>query len=177
MLQLRPDQLEALREAMHRAAKPHVRRKATAVWNLAQGRSRKEVAAFLDVSLTSLGAWVRRYQREGLQGFSIKPGRGRPTIAQAEEIEAVLRQAPRSFGLNQTRWTLASLARAVPSLKGFTPTGVRVALQRYGFSYKRGQPHLHSPDPHYAEKRAGYWQRFEKSPPAPVSRSFSSPTR
>lgn len=177
LLQLSPEQAQALRQAMHQAPKPHVRRKATAIWNLAQGRSRKEVAAFLDVSGNSLSAWVRRYQREGLEGFALKPGRGRPPIAQAGEIESLFRQSPRTFGLDQTRWTLSSLARVAPSLKGFTPTGVRMALRRSGFSYKRGQPHLHSPDQQDEAKRGDCWQRFEKSPPAAESPSCSSPTK
>jgi hypothetical protein len=34
--------------------------------------------------------------------------------------------------------------------------GVKKALERCGFAYKRGQPHLHSPDPEYEAKK-GQW--------------------
>lgn len=162
MLQLSPEDISSLHTVMHHASKAHIRRKATAVWNLAQGRSPREVAAFLDVSLVSLRAWVKRFQEEGVDGFAIKEGRGRPACADAAEIEALLRQSPRSFGLSQTRWTLQSLSQVAPSLKGFSPPGVRKALQRQGFHYKRGQPHLTSPDPQYAAKRGDWSQRFEK---------------
>jgi hypothetical protein len=63
-------------------------------------------------------------------------------------------QAPDNFGIKQTRWTLRALAQAVPSLRGFSPSGVKRALARAGFSYKRGQPVQHSPDPDYAEKKS-----------------------
>ena len=162
MLQPSAEDVSTLRAAMHQAPQAHVRRKATALWNLAQGRAPKEVASFLDVSLVRLRAWVKRYQDEGVDGFAIRAGRGRPAQADPAEIEALLRQSPRSFGFSQTRWTLRSLSLAAPSLKGFSPPGVRQALQRYGFHYKRGQPHLTSPDPDYQEKRDAWWQRFEK---------------
>ena len=173
MLDFTPEEIASLKRAMHHARQAHVRRKATALWNLAQGRKAPEVAAFLDVSLVSLRAWLKRYQAEGIDGFGIKRGRGRPARADPAEIEALLRQSPRVFGFNQTRWTLRSLSQAARSLKGFSLPGVRKALQRNGFHYKRGQPHLTSPDPAYAEKRAALWQRFEKPAP-PLARSSSS---
>ncbi len=163
MLEISSQDIPVLHDAMHHAPRAHIRRKATALWNLAQGRTPREVAAFLDVSLVSLRAWVRRFRAEGISGFAVKEGRGRPRVADQAEIEQLLRQSPRSFGLPQTRWTLTALAQVAPSLKGFSPTGVRKALQRQGFHYKRGQPHLTSPDPEYAAKRGGSWQRFEKS--------------
>ena len=139
-------------QAKHDTA-AYVRIKALAVWNVASGRTRLEVAKFLGVSRASVGEWVKRYRCQGLEGFVVSRGRGRPPRARSEEIETYLRQSPRKFGLAQTRWTLRALAETVPSLKGFTDAGVYQALVRSGYRYKRGQPHLHSPDPLYAEKR------------------------
>lgn len=153
MLQVSAEDRETLTVLMRRAPKAYVRRKATALWNLAQGRSRTEVAAYLGVSRVSLYRWQRRFEAEGVAGLSMRPGRGRPRQARPEEIEAVLRQSPRNFGRPQTRWTLNTLAQVVPSLQGFTDSGVWRALRRSGFSYIRGQPLLHSPDPAYDEKR------------------------
>lgn len=162
LLDVSPEDVSRLHQTMHHAPKAHVRRKATALWNLAQGRSPREVAAFLDVSLVSLRAWLKRFQAEGVEGFAIKAGRGRPARANGSEIETLLRQSPRSFGLAQTRWTLKALSQVAPSLKGFSAPGVRKALQRQGFHYKHGQPHLTSPDPEYEAKRGDWSQRFEK---------------
>lgn len=158
MLQMSVHEHEELRTLMRRAEKPYVRMKATALWNLARGKSRQEVAGFLGVSLVSVAAWVTRYRQEGVAGLAVRPGRGRKARASASEVEAYLRQSPRAFGLSQTRWTLRALAQAVPSLRGFTAAGVWKVLERAGFRYKRGQPSLHSPDPAYAEKR-GRWSR------------------
>lgn len=153
MLKASAEDIKELEVLMKRGSKPYIRRKATALWNLAQGRSQREVAAFLGASRASIVEWKQRFEAEGVAGFSLRPGRGRPQRARADEIEAVLRQSPRNFGIPQTRWTLDSLAQVVPSLRGFTPSGVWRVLQRSGLSYKRGQPLIHSPDPAYLQKR------------------------
>src|SRR5688572_33399683 len=115
MLEINEPDLRALKGLMRRAPKPYVRRKATALWNLAQGRRPDEVAEVLGVSQTSLFNWLRRYRAEGIAGLQIRPGRGRPPRAKAEEIESVLRQSPRNFGIPETRWTLSSLAQVARS--------------------------------------------------------------
>src|SRR4030043_318856 len=90
--------------------------------------------------------------------WNLRRGRGRPARAQEAEVEQVLRQSPRSFGLAQTRWTLRALSQVVPSLRGFSEMGVWKVLHRMDLRYKRGQPHLHSPDPEYEEKRGGWFR-------------------
>jgi transposase len=167
MLRLSQEERTELRRLMRRAEKPHLRMKATALWNLSQGKTQREVAAFLGVSTVSVRAWAKRFRAEGVTGLAIRPGRGRPARAQAAEVEAVLRRSPRSFGLAQTRWTLRALASVVPSLRGFTEMGVWKVLQRTGFRYKRGQPHLTSPDPAYEEKRGGWYRHSAMPRPTP----------
>jgi transposase len=162
MLQLNQEERAAVRQMMRRAPQAHLRMKATAIWNLSRGKSRREVADFLGVSKTSISVWCTRFREEGPAGLAIRPGRGRPPRADLGEVERYLRQSPRTFGLPQTRWTLRALATVVPSLQGFSEMGVWKVLQRMGFRYKRGQPHLTSPDPAYEEKRAAWSKRFEK---------------
>jgi transposase len=168
MLKVTEGQLQELEGLMKRAPKAHIRRKATALWNLAQGRSQRQVAAFLGASRASIVNWKKRFETEGVAGLGLRPGRGRPRRAQSEEIEVVLRQSPRNFGIQETRWTLSSLAHVVPSLEGFTDSGVWRALRRSGLSYKRGQPLVHSPDRAYDLKRG-----LEGS----ASRSLPEPAR
>ena len=136
----------------------YVRTKALVLLNVADGRPVREVAAIFRVSRASVYAWRRRWRAEGLAGLKVRAGRGRRARADLAELERYLRQAPRRWGLRQTRWTLAALARVVPSVRGFTAPGVRKALARAGFSYKRGQPRLTSPDPAYGAKK-GRWTK------------------
>lgn len=164
MLHITEAQMQELHGLMRRATKPHLRMKATALWNLGRGKTRREVADLLGVSTASITAWTQRFRAQGVAGLSIRPGRGRKARAVEVELKAYLRQSPRSFGLTQTRWTLRALAQTVPSLHGFTDMGVWKVLQRAGYRYKRGQPHVHSPDPQYQEKR-GPWSKLSEKPP------------
>lgn len=152
------EQIAELEQLVRTAPRPAVRVKALAVLNVARGRTRQEVAEIVCAHRESVGTWVRRYRAEGAVGFQIAPGRGKRRQVDERELAEYLRQSPRHFGVPQTRWTLSALAQTVPSLKGWTPSGVYRALVRLGFRYKRGQPHLHSPDPQYEEKR-GAWSK------------------
>ena len=147
-------------ERVSRCGQPaYMRRKALVLLNVAQGWSVSELAELFRVSRQSIYAWQERYREGGVEGLRVQHGRGRKARADKEEIERYLRQSPWRFGVERTRWTLKSLAEVVPSLKGFSPYGVQKALARAGYRYKRGQPHVHSPDAQYEEKKGLWTQR------------------
>jgi transposase len=147
-------QLE-LREVARKHPAAYVRMKALALLNVEQGRTIVEVAKIFMASRQSIYIWIERYLAFGIEGLKVQIGRGRKAKAKPQEIEQYILQSPRNFGLKQSRWTLKALAEVVPSLCGFSASGVKRALARAGFSYKRGQPVQHSPDPEYAEKKSG----------------------
>ncbi len=156
---LSPGQITEL-EGCARGDKLHyVRLKALALLSCAEGRAQSEVAGIFRVNRNSVANWCRRYRMEGVAGLRVKTGRGRRPCADAEELARHVLQSPRNFGIARTRWTLELLARTVPCLKGFTRYGVQQALKRGGFSYKRGQPSIHSPEPEYSQKK-GLWTRL-----------------
>lgn len=136
----------------------YVRPKALALLNLADGHPVSEVASLFRRSRQALYGWRKRFAAEGVAGLWVRPGRGRKSTANLDELARYVRQSPRRFGIARTRWTLATLAQVVPSVKGFSPYGVQKALARAGITYKRGQPRLHSPDPAYEEKK-GLWTK------------------
>jgi transposase len=135
----------------------YVRPKALALLSMADGGSVREVAHTFRRSRQALYNWRRRFSEDGVAGLWVRPGRGRKPTADLDELEHYVRQSPRQFGLARTRWTLATLAQVVPSVRGFSPYGVQKALARAGIRYKRGQPSLHSPDPDYQQKK-GLWR-------------------
>lgn len=138
---------------------PYVRVKALALYNLALGRTLQEVAAMCAVHRHAVSRWAARYQQEGLGGLLVKEGRGARSQVDPQEVEHYLRQSPRTFGVMQERWTLAALRQTVPSLGRLSSLrSVQYILARLGYSYKRGQPAVHSPDPEYAKKN-GTWTR------------------
>jgi DDE superfamily endonuclease/Winged helix-turn helix len=68
----------------------------------------------------------------------------------------VLACDPRAWPIPQprTRWTLEGLRAAVPSLWGYSLSGVWRILTRHKLRWKRARDHLRSPDPDYLEKVA-----------------------
>jgi len=154
------DEERAELEGVARRGQPaYVRTKALVLLNRAEGRSVSELGRLFRMSRQAIYGFQRRYERAGIQSLWVRRGRGRKARADAKEIERYIRQSPRNFGVARTRWTLQSLAAVVPSLRGFSPFGVQKALARAGFRYKRGQPHVHSPDPQYEVKK-GLWTRL-----------------
>lgn len=158
-MDLNEQQREELRRVARQGQPAHLRSKALAMLGLDEGRSVGEVAGSLRVSRQAVYNWRRRYLEQGVGAWRVRAGRGRKPRADLQQLQDYVRQSPRHFGVPQTRWTLASLARTVPSLAGFSPYGVQKALARAGISYKRGQPSLHSPDPEYAQKK-GRWSKL-----------------
>jgi transposase len=143
-----------------------MRLKAVAIRAVAQGHTRQQVGAILHVSAYTVGQWCRGYEQEGWTALEIRPGRGRRSRVEAREVEEYVRQSPRNFGVNRTRWTLQLLAEKVPCLAGLHPSAVWHMLRRLGISYKRAEPWLHSPDPDYLKKNARLrpsWRRRVKT--------------
>ena len=158
-MEITEEQRQALKDFSRRGEPSYLRIKALVLLNLFRGYPVSELASEFEVSRQSIYHWKARFLSRGLEGFRILPGRGRKARADLKELERYLRQSPRQFGVKQTRWSLKALAQTVPSLQGFSAFGVQKALGRAGFRYKRGQPHLHSPDPRYQEKK-GLWTRL-----------------
>ena len=147
------EQIAELQYAGRHHAQPGVRVKALAVRAVALGQPQAIVAELYATSRQSVGQWVARYRQGGLVALQVARGRGRKRSADDQELERYARQSPRQFGIDRSRWTLEMLAETVPSLAGFSASGVRKALRRLGLSYKRGQAWLTSPDPEYEKKR------------------------
>ena len=147
------EQFKELENASRTHKKPHFRIKAMAVLRVASGHTRKEVAFWFGFTEKVVGKWVKLYRELGLSGFKIKKGRGPKPKIKKSELEEYVLQSPHNFGLNESRWTLKLIKQLVPSAKDFTEQAIWYALRRAKLGYKRGSPHIHSPDPDYSKKK------------------------
>jgi transposase len=155
-----------LTQARDHHPRPYARERAAAVLKVAAGWSVRRVAAeglLRPRRPETVGEWVDAYLGRGVVGLVMRPGRGRkPAYARAglsreQAAAAVLdrvRRPPRAAGLDRSRWTLAGLLAAVLWLTGMSAGGLSRLLPRLGVRYRRGQEHVHSPDPEYAAKMA-----------------------
>ncbi|MNC89711.1 hypothetical protein D3C83_56890 [compost metagenome] len=94
-----------------------------------------------------------------LQRGSSRPHTTRERVGsvEAQRLQAVLHQSPRTFGHPTSLWTL-ELAAEVSFAQGLTPQrvsreAIRTALQRLGVSWQRAKHWITSPDPAYARKK------------------------
>jgi transposase len=146
--------------------KAYMRERAAALLKIAGGMAPAAVAR---VGLLkrrdpdTVYSWLDRYLEYGICGLQLKPGRGRkpaffPKEAEiaATEVEMVLHQSPRQYGVKQTRWRLQDVGRALNWLEGLSEPGIYKVLKRLGFSRKQALNFIHSPDPEYRYK----WQRI-----------------
>lgn len=67
-------------------------------------------------------------------------------------IKHLLHQSPRQYGIEQTRWRLQDVRRALHWLEGYSEPGVYKLLKRLGFSRKKALAFVKSPDPDYRAK-------------------------
>lgn len=79
-IKLTKEQREELIEMRDEYPLPYVRERAAALLKVANGQCGQDVAAkgLLKVRhRTTVSEWVHRYEREGITGLLVKPGRGR----------------------------------------------------------------------------------------------------
>jgi transposase len=54
-----------------------------------EGYSLQQVAVILDTNLISVHNWLKRYDKDGIEGLQTKPGQGRKRILAEEHISIV----------------------------------------------------------------------------------------
>jgi transposase len=105
---------------------------------------------------------VHAFNAQGVAGLQRRSSRPHPTrqrlgAEEAERLQALLHQSPRTFGHPTSLWTL-ELAAEVSWAQGLTPQrvsreAIRSALQRLGVNWQRAKEWITSPDPAYARKK------------------------
>jgi transposase len=155
-----------LAEARDHHPRPYVRERAAAILKVAAGWSVRRVAAcglLGPCRPEAVSDWIDGYLERGVVALTARPGRGRkPAYARAglsperaaAAVLGMVHRPPRAAGVDRARWTPAALLGAVRWLGGLTRGGVSRLLARLGIRDRRGQEHLHSPDPRYRTELA-----------------------
>jgi len=137
-----------------RLARPAER--ARAVLLVASGRTRTEVARILDRDLHAVSAWVKRYERYGVEALADAPRSGRPPALHESDIAFLLdavRQSPERFGFNKVDWRCNALSELLGRGVTVTPERIGQVLKERGMTFSRAKIHVVSPDPEYAQKK------------------------
>jgi transposase len=160
-IELTEEQRKRLESWVRNPPKPYLRDRARAILRIADGEPIYKVARTLRTAVhrDTVSNWVKRFLAEGCEGLKIKPGRGRKPVfsplsrqeAQTQ-IEWVLHQSPRQYGIRRARWRLRDVQRAIAWLDGLSEPAIYKVLKRLGFSRKQALNFIHSPDPEYHAK-------------------------
>jgi transposase len=128
----------------------------------ARGRIAREIASDLGCDGTTVRLAIKSFNSQGTA--CLKRPSSRPHTVhsafeadQAEKLQALLHQGPRTFGKPTSLWTLA-LAAEVSYEQGLvservTGETIRATLARLGVRWRRAKDWITSPDPAYAQKK------------------------
>jgi len=127
---------------------------------IAQGLSCPAVAALLGDAPRTVQHWVRRFERDGLQGLTEHERPGRPTrlsAAQRVHVERVLRQPPSAAGFAGAIWDGKTLAAYLQRHFHLT-LGARQCqrlFRQWKFRFRKPRPVIAKADPerHEAAKK------------------------
>lgn len=164
-----PELLAALREKARHGVVNLEAFRARAVLAFFEGSSYAEIHARFGWATHTTSKWVGRFRAQGLAGLARKP-RATPPPRVRGLLEAwlptVVHESPRAFGPEQDRWTLEALQRVCEEQTGeqVCLESIRLALHRFGDSWKRAKHTITSPDPEYEAKR-GQCSTSSRRPP------------
>jgi transposase len=112
-LELTPEEKRhLLRMAAKRTGSQRDGLRARIVLRRAEGAREADVAGALNVSLTTVSTWSRRFELQGLEGLKDRPGRGRKSWLPTEKVRQVITrvvQPPKG----KKKWSTRSMAAAV----------------------------------------------------------------
>ena len=164
------EEIEKLIELRDYAAKPYLRERASALLQVFKGASGLWVAKkglLKERDPDSIYSWLNRYETEGIEGLTIRDGRGRKPAYEPEGVEEakeqvrlILAQSPQEHGLAGNRWQIELIQEAISWLGDCTKAGAWQILKRLGFTRKQALSFVRSPDPDFRLKVRAMRQAF-----------------
>lgn len=131
---------------------------------LASARQEKpqQIAAYVGCTAQTVRNVIHDFEARGLACLvagSNQPVSVEPVLTEAKrgELQAILHQSPRTYGKNQSMWTLKLLAEVCQaqglSAEPLSAPTILDAVVRLGASWKRAKNWIVSPDPLYELKK------------------------
>ena len=145
-------------------------RRRLAVARVNEGWKHKDVAAFLGVSLKSVGNWIAAYRASGDDGLKATPRTGpKPKLSRRQEqaVLSWLARSPKAFGYATDLWTTRRLAEVIEEKYGvrFNSNYLAEWLTRRGYSPQKPEVKAVERDaPAIARWVEEDWPRIKKRP-------------
>jgi transposase len=118
--------------------------RALAVLHCANGKKATHIAAMLNKTIQTICAWLKAYQKNGIDGLNRKYSPGRPSIRQEKLIpllDSYLSKSPRDYGWGENVWgTKVIIAQFMRDTGvSLSQSTVERALRDAGYSFKRAK--------------------------------------
>jgi transposase len=113
-----------------------------------EGPNNTEIAAQLQIAVSSVRKWRNRFAEHRLDGLSDEPRPGRPRTITDEQVDAVITTTLESSPKDATHWSTRSMAKEV----GLTQTAVSRIWRAFGLQPHRQETFKLSRDPLFVEK-------------------------
>jgi transposase len=114
----------------------------------ADGLNNTEIAARLDLALSSVRKWRKRFAEQRLDGLLDEPRPGRPRTITDEKVEEVIVKTLETTPRDATHWSTRSMAREV----GLTQSAVLRIWKAFGLQPHRRETWKLSKDPQFIDK-------------------------
>src|SRR3954463_783329 len=114
----------------------------------AAGLNNTEIAARLELAVSSVRKWRKRFVEQRLDGLTEEPRPGRPRTVTDEQVEAVIVTTLESTPKDATHWSTRSMAREV----GLTQSAVHRIWKAFGLQPHRQETWKLSRDPQFIDK-------------------------
>jgi len=114
----------------------------------AEGPNNTEIAARLQIAVSSVRKWRNRFAEQRLDGLSDEPRPGRPRTITDEQVDAVITTTLESSPRDATHWSTRSMAKEV----GLTQTAVSRIWRAFGLQPHRQDTFKLSRDPLFVDK-------------------------
>ena len=155
---------QALEQGLRSSSAFTVRRSQIVLSSALDRRSAREIGEQLRISDQGVRNVIRAFEQEGLACLKAKSHARQDNQSGFDEaglsqLQALIRQSPRSYGHASSVWTLEMLAQTCwaeqISTRRVSIAGVRSGLRKIGIDWQRAKQRINSPDPHYAHKKSG----------------------
>jgi transposase len=166
-IHLTPEQRQAIERRRKASHDRRLYERLTAVLGVADGRTRDDVAAFLGVSHTQLGEWLRIFRNQGLEALCTLHNKGDPgnlTAAQVERLKAEIRTGRFRNSDQIRRWLEDTFGVR------YTSSGAKQLLKRVGASYHKVTGFLWKANPDKQHEFVAKYERQKAAAKRPGAR-------
>jgi transposase len=153
------EQAEIKQLARSRTAAARMVERAKIIWQASQGRPVAEIAQRVKVHESSVGRWLKRFNRLGMGGLADAPRSGRPATYTPEQVAEVIATAltdPQALDRPFASWTLDRLEAYLNEQRGLAIKRSRIdeILQAEGLRWRQQEKWFGARvDPDFAAKR------------------------